>query len=178
MADPMQMAPKWETMSQYAQAIPTECWLMCFRMMYSYKEWDEAEIEGALSAVGVDVAAAKKTTGLLTRDYMKSAKALYLHAWGAGQSWSVYDFRRWLTLGPVWVAGRWTAGSSHNVVVIGASETRIRFIDPWNDVMQVAEDRTWDAKTFIQGDGGAAPGTDFYLGKIGAIMNFAAMKDV
>jgi len=63
-------------------------------------------------------------------------------------------------------------------VVIGASETQIRFLDPWNDVMPVADDTIWNADYFISGNRGDAPGTDFYMGKIGAIMNFASMKDV
>ncbi|MBR0656890.1 papain-like cysteine protease family protein [Plastoroseomonas arctica] len=181
MADALQMAPNWETMKQYAQTINTECWLMCLRMMYSYKNWDEFTIEGKLSGAGIQVDSAKKTTGLLTRDYMKAAKAVGLHPWGAGQSWSASDFRKWLTMGPVWVAGRWNPAGSHNVVVVGASDTKIRFIDPWNDVMPVAEDRTWDADTFIKGNPAnraSAPGTDFYMTKIGAIMNFASFKDI
>ena len=177
MADQMQMAPNWESMKQYAQYIPTECWLMCLKMMFSYKGWDESQIEPKLAAAGILVESAKKTTGLLTKDYMKSAKALGLHPWGAGQSWGAYDFKKWLTMGPVWVAGRWEPEGSHNVVVVGASDTKIRFIDPWNDVQRVAEDRTWDADRFIKGRGGKAPGTDFYMGKIGAIMNFASFAD-
>ncbi len=172
MADPMIMAPGWDDMAKYAQNIPTECWLMCYKMMYSYKNWDESSIEGKLAAVGIDVTSARNKTGLLTKYYMTAAKALGLRAKGAGQSWSTYDFRSMLPLGPIWVAGRWVADSSHNVVVIGASETKIRFIDPWNDVMRVAEDRTWDSDTFIKGDGGKAPGTDFYMGRIGAVASF------
>ncbi|MSP05332.1 MAG: hypothetical protein EXR05_08865 [Acetobacteraceae bacterium] len=80
MADPIQMAPRWETMGQYGQNIPTECWLMCFQMMYSHQSWDKSGIESTSNAVEVDVASAKKTTGLLTRGYMQSANALSLHA--------------------------------------------------------------------------------------------------
>ncbi|MDB5380373.1 MAG: hypothetical protein JWO26_5 [Rhodospirillales bacterium] len=87
-------------------------------------------IEGKLSVAGIMVESAKKTTGLLTRDYMKAAMAVGLHSWGAGQSWAPSDFGKWLSLGPVWVAGRWSPEGSHNVIVIGASETKIRFIDP------------------------------------------------
>jgi len=79
MAEPMQMAPNWQRMKQYGQRINTECWLMCLRMMYSYKGWDESEIEKKLADVGIDVDSARKKTGLLTRDYMKAAKALGLH---------------------------------------------------------------------------------------------------
>lgn len=120
MAEPMQMAPEGRRMKQYGQRMKTACWLMCLRMMSPYKGWDEPEIGKKLTDVGIDMDSARKKTGLLTRDCMKAAKALGLHPAGAGQSWGAYRFGRWLTLGPVWVAGRWTPGYPHTVVVIGA----------------------------------------------------------
>lgn len=173
---PMQLVPM-KKMVPRAQDLATTCWYTCLVMMYEWAEWNPADIKPALVGAGIDWEDACKS-GLKTKDYFKAAKALPLHGWGSGSSWSVGNFKQWLTLGPVWVAGRWMSGGSHNVVVIGASDDEIKYIDPWWDTAKEPTITTRSADWFIHGNKKDAPGTDFYMGKIGAIMNFASMKDV
>jgi ABC-type bacteriocin/lantibiotic exporter with double-glycine peptidase domain len=168
-ASPIQYAPNWTNMNKYAQNKPTECWYVAYRMMYSYKGWDEGTILDKLRTAGVNADSALKT-GLITNTFMKAAKAVGLRAMGFGQSLSAYDFKTMLTMGPVWTAGKWNADTSHVVVVVGASDTQIVFIDPWNDTVREAEQRTWFVDDFVHGLApirNAAPGTDFFLGDKG-----------
>lgn len=149
------------------QATATTCWLTCFHMMFAWKGRDPAEIRPALEKAGVQWADALKT-GLKTQDYMKAAKALGMRPWGTGTSWSAANFASFCTISPVWVAGRWHE-YDHNVIVIGASREMVRFIDPWWQVEEAAEIKTWTERLFVHGD---APnrGTDWYMGWMGAVM--------
>jgi hypothetical protein len=167
MASPMQTVPM-KNMIPLPQDTASTCWLACFRMLYAWLDYDAATIQPKLVAAGIlwDDACA---TGLKTRDYMTAARALGLVSYGRGDSWSAGSFKRFLAVGPVWVAGRWMKDYSHNVVVIGASDDQIKYIDPWYDTFPEATIATRSADWFIKGDGGDAPGTDFYAGRIGAV---------
>ncbi len=174
----MQLVPM-KNMQPMAQDTATTCWLTCLKMLLQWKEADYSTEAIRTKLVGTGILWDDAcSTGLKTRDYMRAAKALGLHPWGCGTSWSPSDFGKWLTMGPVWVAGRWSTDYSHNVVVIGASDEQIKYIDPWWEGVKEATVTTRSADWFIHGDRKTAPGTDFYLGKIGAIMNFASFRDV
>jgi hypothetical protein len=144
------------------------CWLACFRMLYAWLERDAGGIQQKLSDAGVLWDDACKT-GLKTKDYMTAARALGLIAYGRGDSWTAGSFQQFLTVGPVWVAGRWMTDYSHNVVVIGASDDTIKFIGPWWEGAKEATVTTRSADWFISGNRKDAPGTDFYAGRIGAV---------
>jgi hypothetical protein len=173
---PMQLVPM-KNMKALPQDLATTCWYTCMVMMYDWAGWNADDIKPAIVGAGINWDDACKT-GLKTKDYHVAAKAVKLHGWGCGTSWSAGDFKKWLTLGPVWVAGRWRSEGSHNVIVIGASDDTIRFIDPWWEGEKEANIADRSADWFIHGNKGNAPGTDYYAGWIGAIMNFATMRDV
>lgn len=156
-------------MSALPQDTATTCWYTCLVMMFQWADRDPGEIKPKLIAAGIDWDDACRT-GLKTNKYLTAAKALGLHARGAGQSWSTYEFKSWVATSPVWCAGRWHSEGSHNVVVIGASDEEIRFIDPWWEGSKEATISTRFANDFIHGDGKAAPGTDYYIGWVGAVM--------
>lgn len=164
---PMVTVPM-KNMVPLPQDTATTCWLTCFKMMFAWKDRNPNEIRPALEQAGILWEDACKT-GLKTRDYQKAAKALGLRAWGTGGSWSAANFASFCTISPVWVAGKWY-DYSHNVVVIGASREQIKYIDPWWEGAREATTTTRFAKDFIKGNGADKPGTDFYMGWIGAVM--------
>jgi len=173
---PMQLVPM-KKMTPLPQDLATTCWYTCMVMMYQWAEMNPDDIKPAIVGAGINWDDACKS-GLKTRDYLKAAKAVKLHGWGSGTSWSAGNFKQWLTMGPVWVAGRWRSEGSHNVVVIGASDDEIKFIDPWWEGTKEATITTRSVDFFVHGNKGNAPGTDYYAGWIGAIMNFATFNDI
>jgi hypothetical protein len=171
MAAPMITVPM-KNMTPIPQDTATTCWLACFRMLYNWLDRDEASIREKLTGAGILWDEACKN-GLKTNDYMVAARALNLAAYSTSNSWDASNFKQFLAVGPVWVAGRWMDGMSHNVVVIGASDTRIKYIDPWWEGYKEANITERDAKWFISGNGKTTPGTDFYMGWMGAVQGCA-----
>ncbi|MCK8786635.1 hypothetical protein M0638_19860 [Roseomonas sp. NAR14] len=164
---PMVSVPM-KNMKPLPQDTATTCWLTCFRMMFAWKDRDPAGIRPALEGAGILWDDACKT-GLKTRDYMKAARALGMKAWGSGGSWSAASFASFCTASPVWVAGKWE-DYPHNIVVTGASREQVRYIDPWWEGVKEATVATRFADDFIHGNRKDRPGTDYYIGKIGAVM--------
>ena len=147
-----------------AQATPATCWLNCYAMLYQFRGLDIATIGPKLKAAGLNVDN-MYNNGIDNSEMMKAASSLGLKPWGAGQSWSPSDFKGWLAISPVWCAGCWK-NSPHVVVVIGASDDEIEFINPWPEVgTGDAEIERRFANDFIHGDRNRRPGTDYYLNR-------------
>jgi hypothetical protein len=154
------------------QAVASTCWLNCYGMMYQWKGLELATIGPKLKAGGIDVDAAFRQ-GLDGSDFMKAAKALGLKPWGAGQSWTAFEFKTWLAVGPVWIAGSWRPSSPHVVVLTGISDDQVEYIDPWWQGVEEASTNRIAFDRFVHGDGKQARGTDFYLGRIGGVAVWA-----
>jgi Papain-like cysteine protease AvrRpt2 len=150
------------------QATAATCWLTCYRMMYECRGLDPATIGPKLKSGGVDIDAAV-TGGLDRTDFMKAAVALGLKPWGGGQSWTTFQFKTWLAVSPVWIAGCWHPSSPHIVILTGASDDQVEFIDPWWQGVEEATVAQRFTNDFIHGDGKSARGTDFYMGQIGGV---------
>ena len=151
-----------------AQATAATCWLNCYGMMYQWRGLDLKTIGPKLKAAGINVDDAFNN-GLDRNDMMKAATALGLKPWGAGQSWMASDFKRWLAVSPVWIAGAWRPSSAHIVVMIGASDDEVEFIDPWWQGTEEATTTKRFINDFVHGDRAKIKGTDFYLGQIGGV---------
>jgi hypothetical protein len=134
-----------------AQVLASTCWLTCYQMLYEWKGADRTTIEGKIKGAGVDWDEAVKT-GLKNKDDKKSGDALGLSCWASSDGWNAREFKNFIKSGsgPIWVAGKWQT-TGHVVVVIGASDDHVKFIDPWWQGNPEAEIKTWASDSFQAG---------------------------
>ena len=154
-------------MTPLPQQTASLCWLTCFKMLFTWKGLDPAEIVPKLKASGeIDVDEAFKA-GLKLRDNRKAAKALGMGYTGLGQSVSAYDLKSKLAYSPIWTCGKWSSGNNtHIVVVTGASEDEVEFFDPWYDVspLDVEGTKKRFLDWFVHGNKTNVTGTDYAMG--------------
>lgn len=156
-------------MQALPQDMATTCWYTCFVMMFQWAERNPDEIKPKLVAAGLDWENASKK-GLPTNMYAAAASALGMQAYGTKTPWTAANFGEWVARSPVWCAGKWHPDYAHNVIVIGASDREVRFIDPWWEGVKEATVSERFVKDFVWGDKGEANGTNHYLDWVGAIM--------
>ncbi len=149
----------------WPQSTASTCWLACFRTMLAWKGGDPYSVETTLAGAGIDVDAAR-VNGLLPRDNLKAAKALGMHARGFGQSLTLYDFTGLLPRSPLWCNGVWYGTTKHVMIVVGADEDTIEFLDPWYDVTpsEALDVHRFAFSYFVHGNGKETRGTDALMG--------------
>lgn len=130
MGDDKYVRAPQKNMQPEGQHTSAVCWYTCYRMMYSWKNWDRSKILSKLKAAGIDVEAAKKT-GLKLKDNKKAAQALDIRPVGYGQPVKVHNLKQLLGYSPIWATGQWMGSGCHVVVIMGASEKFVEYFDPW-----------------------------------------------
>jgi hypothetical protein len=153
--------PPVQGMQPKYQILSTLCWFTCFEMLYQWKGLDTSTIGQKLRDGGIDTAAARER-GLLPKDNLAAAKALGMNALGFGQPLFVHDIQEPLRSSPVWTCGQWNATNKHVVVLIGASNEKVEYYDPWYDVSpaEAAEKKVRFVDFFLHGDRKSIPGLD------------------
>ncbi len=120
-----------------AQDNSTTCWLTCYQMLYKWRGINDAGLDKILEKVGIKMfdenSNGAKETGLKAKDYVTANSALGLQSLKGGE----YDQTELEYMlekkGPIWTTMKYGKGN-HNVVVVGAGEEQVKYINPWWDV--------------------------------------------
>lgn len=122
-----------------AQDNSTTCWLTCYQMLFKWRGINTDGIDKILEGVGIKMfdneSNGAKETGLKAKDYVMANSALGLQSLKGGE-FNESELEYMLEKkGPIWTTMRYGSGN-HNVVVIGAGDGKVKYINPWWDVVK------------------------------------------
>ena len=122
-----------------AQDNSTTCWLACYQMMFKWRGINHNGIDKILEDRGIKMfdenSNGAKETGLKAKDYVTANGSLGLQSLKGGefrQDELDYMLEK---KGPIWATMRYGAGN-HNVVIIGSGDGKVKYINPWWDVVK------------------------------------------
>lgn len=140
------------------QSIASMCWFAGYVMLFRWGGMEEKRIKpyvwDTLKNAGIDVDGARRG-GLSLRDNLKAAKALGLGAYGYGQPVTEHNLRQLVRKSPVWATGRWFEDTNHVYVIVGVSDTKAEYYDPWYETgpYEAHESHTRNLEWILNGDG-------------------------
>ena len=138
----------WENIA-LAQDAATTCWLTCYQMLFKWRGINTLGIDKIVESAGIkmfDGNNGAKETGLKAKDYVASHSSLGLQSLKGGEfdsSELEYILEK---KGPVWTTMRYGAGN-HNVVIVGAGGGKVKYINPWWEVVKKPDIVTSDLKS-------------------------------
>ena len=134
----MYTVPKGESIAM-AQDYRTTCWLTCYQMMFKWRGIGTTGIDTILESAGIKMfdenSNGAKETGLKAKDYVLANSKLGLQSLKGGefdQTELEYILEK---KGPIWATIKYGAGN-HNIVVIGAGDNKVKYINPDWDIVK------------------------------------------
>ncbi|MBL8228661.1 MAG: hypothetical protein JNL98_09295 [Bryobacterales bacterium] len=131
----MYTVPRGESIAM-PQDYATTCWLTCYQMMFKWRGINPNAdgIKKALEGAGIAMFNVEGNgaceTGLKAKQYPQAHGSIGLRALKGGPL-DMTELEYLLEKsGPIWCTMRY-GGYNHNVVIIGAGEDRVRWIDPY-----------------------------------------------
>jgi len=132
----MYIVKNWQNFA-LAQDNSTTCWLTCYQMLYKWRGISAEGLDKILEKVGIkmfnDAGDGAKEKGLKAKDYVAANSALGLQSLKGGEfdeTELVYMLEK---KGPIW-ATMLFGETNHNIVVFGAGDGQVKYINPWWDV--------------------------------------------
>jgi Papain-like cysteine protease AvrRpt2 len=132
----MYTVKNWQTIG-LAQDDSTTCWLTCYKILYRWRGINAEGLDTILENAGIKMFDSEsngaKETGLKAKDYVKANSTLGLQSLKGGefdQTELEYTLEK---KGPIWATMKFGA-KNHNIVIVGAGEEQVRYINPWWDV--------------------------------------------
>ena len=133
-----------------AQDNATTCWLTCYQMMFKWRGIATTGIDTILESVGIKMfdsnSNGAKETGLKAKDYVMAHSRLGLQSLKGGeldQTELEYILEK---KGPIWATMLY-GSTNHNIVIIGAGDNKVKYINPWWDVVKKADIVTTETKS-------------------------------
>ena len=113
------------------------CWLTCYKMLYKWRGINSEGLDNILDGIGIkkyrddDTGTFQK--GLMLKDYVTANSTLGLQSLQGGefnQDALEYMLEK---KGPIWCTMLF-GSYNHNVVVVGAGEEQVMYINPWWEI--------------------------------------------
>jgi hypothetical protein len=125
-----------------AQDNSTTCWLTCYQMMFKWRGINTGGIDTILEGIGIKMfdenSNGAKETGLKAKDYVNANSRLGLQSLKGGEFDQVELEYTLEKKGPIWATMLYGA-NNHNIVIIGAGDEKVKYINPYWDVVKKPE---------------------------------------
>jgi hypothetical protein len=126
----------WQSIAM-PQDNSTTCWLTCYKMLFKWRGINPEGLDNILEGIGLKKFTDEDTgtfqKGLMLKDYVTANSTLGLQSLQGGefnQDALEYMLEK---KGPIWCTMLF-GNYNHNVVVIGAGEEQVQYINPWWDI--------------------------------------------